>query len=818
MNVTMSQPKPMFSDIEADYDIVIVGSGPAGLSAASRAAALNARYVLLEAESHASDTIFKYQKGKHVMAEPGVLPLRSGLSFAAGKRETVLGTWNDELQQQGVNIAYGKRVSLIHRDEATRRFTIRCEDGSEATSRTVILAIGLQGNIRKLGVPGESLPRVQYTLSDPDEFNGETIVVVGAGDAGIENALALSSNNKVYILNRDEEFCRCKEGNLNLITSAIKTGAILPRNSANTIKVEETGSEPPLNFVLTGPNGEETIPCHRVIARLGATPPRKLVESFGIVFPNADPNSVPVLSERYESNVPGLFVVGALGGYPLIKQAMNQGHEVVDTIMGLPVEPADEPLLRDKFKRWRASASVSECLDIIGANIPLFRAMAKLQLREFMLDSNLLTPAAGAEIFKKNDYTNTFFSIVDGEIEIDVVGRDGKPLVVKLGKGEYFGEMGLISGRRRTATVRAGKKCVLIETPRRSMLKLIASVDDVRKQIDEAFVRRAIASYIGPMLSAEAISELVEGGVEVRRYNANQVLFRDGDAADGLYLIRRGSVTVSKLSAGRERVLSYVSAGNYVGEMALINDAPRSATVTAAVLTEVLVLKSENFKSVLAKNPKWRESIESRIISRVSQNVVREEASERDSDLIRFLIGQGLGEATDVLLIDESLCVQCDNCEVACAETHDGTSRLKRAAGPTYANIHVPTSCRHCEHPHCMKDCPPDAIRREANGEVLISDACIGCGNCERNCPYGVIQMAVQKPPKPGGLISWLLFGQGEAPGHRQPDYDPDAPKKAVKCDMCKGQAGGAACVRACPTGAAIRVAPEKFLQTVRRG
>ena len=66
--------------------------------------------------------------------------------------------------------------------------------------------------------------------------------------------------------------------------------------------------------------------------------------------------------------------------------------------------------------------------------------------------------------------------------------------------------------------------------------------------------------------------------------------------------------------------------------------------------------------------------------------------------------------------------------------------------GPTFAQIHVPTSCRHCEHPHCMKDCPPDAIHRAPNGEVFIDDTCIGCGNCERNCPYGVIQLAPVDP------------------------------------------------------------------------
>jgi Fe-S-cluster-containing hydrogenase component 2 len=167
-----------------------------------------------------------------------------------------------------------------------------------------------------------------------------------------------------------------------------------------------------------------------------------------------------------------------------------------------------------------------------------------------------------------------------------------------------------------------------------------------------------------------------------------------------------------------------------------------------------------------------------------------------------------------VLLIDESLCVRCDNCEKACADSHDGTSRLDREAGATFANIHVPTSCRHCENPHCMKDCPPDAIHRNPNGEVFIADTCIGCGNCERNCPYGVIQMAVVNPKRRRpSLIAWLLLGFTTEPG-REPHYVNDSlAKKAVKCDMCKDLSGGPACVRACPTGAAVRASPEEFLE-----
>jgi Fe-S-cluster-containing hydrogenase component 2 len=298
----------------------------------------------------------------------------------------------------------------------------------------------------------------------------------------------------------------------------------------------------------------------------------------------------------------------------------------------------------------------------------------------------------------------------------------------------------------------------------------------------------------------------------VKKFGGGEILFKEGDASDGVYLIRRGSVMISRVLAGREVVLSYLAAGNYIGEMALLTDTPRSATVKAAVTTEAVVLNSEAFKRVLGRNPKWREEMEARFLDRLRVNAAME-AQPDPGNIIAFLLQQGVGEATDVLLIDESLCVRCDNCEKACADVHDGTSRLNREAGPTLANIHVPTSCRHCEHPHCMKDCPPDAIHRSANGEVFINDTCIGCGNCEKNCPYGVIQLAPVDPKrKRPSLFSWLVLGLGPEPGREPKPKSMEIPKKAVKCDMCKDLPGGAACVRACPTGAALRVSPETFL------
>ncbi|MDB5705919.1 MAG: cyclic nucleotide-binding protein, partial [Sphingomonas bacterium] len=303
----------------------------------------------------------------------------------------------------------------------------------------------------------------------------------------------------------------------------------------------------------------------------------------------------------------------------------------------------------------------------------------------------------------------------------------------------------------------------------------------------------------------------------------------EGDAGEDLYVIRVGSMIVEKNVGGKPVFLSYLPAGSYVGEMALIGGGRRTATVKAAVKSEVIRLPGAAFRRLLEAKPRLLEKARADMAQRQNINAFVESRKDSFSGVVdmysqtaTFLVENGIGEATDVLLIDENLCVGCDNCEKACADSHEGLSRLDREAGRTYAHLHVPTSCRHCEHPHCMADCPPNAIHRGPDGEVVIDDTCIGCGNCQRNCPYGVIRMD-SVPPKKPGLLSWMFLGAGPGPGepskkwrYKHMKAGVEKPKKAIKCDMCSGIDGGPACVRACPTGAAIRVAPEEFLDVAR--
>ena len=432
-----------------EFQIAIVGAGPAGLAAAARAAVCDVSHVLLESAAHIADTTYKYQKGKLVMATPTALPLRCDLPFSAGSRESVLEEWHRCSEKLAINLRLHSEVTAVSRaGERRDLFELELSDGATIHASSVVLAIGLQGNLRKLDIPGAGPnERIQYQLDDPDDYRGETIAVIGAGDAAIENALALSEHNKVIIVNRRDEFARAKLGNLTAISKAIENGQIECYYQSSPLAICEH------NLRLMTARGEASLRCDRVVARLGAEPPRKLLESFGVQFTGPAANALPALDEHYQTSVPDLHIIGALSGSPLIKQAMNQGYEVVDYIRGnTDLLPADESLLAEKLaplaahiegersiQSGRESAfTVNELLREIQRITPLFADLNPLLMRELILESEARAVEADQFIFKRNDYSSSFFSIISGSVFID----PGIEQPLELETGEYFGEMG----------------------------------------------------------------------------------------------------------------------------------------------------------------------------------------------------------------------------------------------------------------------------------------------------------------------------------------------------------------------------------------
>ena len=519
------------------FRVAVVGSGPAGLSAAARAAELGMSHVLLEKTGHLSDTIYKYQKGKHVMATPSNLVLRSDLDFDAGKRETILGVWDEQVAERSVNVKLNAEVVEVTGETAD--FTLKLKNGETLKAEAVVLAIGTQGNPNKLRVPGADLPHIQYQLDDPGEYFDEHITVVGSGDAGIENALGLCADpaqrNVVTILNRSADFARAKGANVKLLEEAEADGRLIVRRETSPQEVR------PGEMVLETRDGEETIRCDRIIARTGSQPPRGFVEAIGIAFTSEDRAAFPQLSPSFETTKNGVHVIGALAGYPLIKHCMNQGYDVIEFLNGnTELKPADEPILAQKFAALPGSQPVDYWLERFNTNVVILQELSPLQMRELMLDSTVRAFRPGEVIFERNETGSSMFAIAEGSVAVEVNPADPS-ITVPIEQGSIFGEVGLVSGRRRGATIRAAEPTVAMELSRTAALKLLATAPSAARAVNRIAIERQLLQMFGSGLTKEDVAALVEAA-EVVEVRAGQAVITEGEEDKDVFVVRRGSM------------------------------------------------------------------------------------------------------------------------------------------------------------------------------------------------------------------------------------------------------------------------------------
>jgi thioredoxin reductase/NAD-dependent dihydropyrimidine dehydrogenase PreA subunit len=205
-------------------DVVIVGSGPAGLSASLAALARKLRFLTLEQDSFGG-TVAHYPRGKVVMTAPAVLPLIGRMRFREVSKEKLLSFWQRVIDKTGLKIRFGERVEAI--DRVSSGFVVRTTRGSYR-SRAVLLAIGRRGTPRKLEVPGEDLPKVVYRLIDPGQYREKHVLVVGGGDSALEAAASIAEerNTTVILSYRGEAFGRAKPKNRARVDAAVRRGAL----------------------------------------------------------------------------------------------------------------------------------------------------------------------------------------------------------------------------------------------------------------------------------------------------------------------------------------------------------------------------------------------------------------------------------------------------------------------------------------------------------------------------------------------------------------------------------------------------------------
>jgi thioredoxin reductase (NADPH) len=272
---------PVSQKSEDVYDVVIVGAGPAGISASLRAIENKLNHLTIERDE-IGGTVAKYPRQKLVMTSPVEFPLYGKFKKLELSKENLLNFWNTVLERADFKPHTQEAVERVMRDDEGV-FTVQT---SKATYRThaVVLALGRGGTPRKLGVKGEELPKVMYRLIEADHYINKNILVVGGGDSAVEAAMGLANQkgNKVTLSYRQNAFSRIKERNSRRIEEYGKSG-----------KINVLFNSKPVEFLLDSvildvDGTAQRIPNDYVWVFAGGIPPNDFLKLMNIQFGTMD--------------------------------------------------------------------------------------------------------------------------------------------------------------------------------------------------------------------------------------------------------------------------------------------------------------------------------------------------------------------------------------------------------------------------------------------------------------------------------------------------------------------------------------------------
>jgi thioredoxin reductase (NADPH) len=263
------------------HDVLVVGAGPAGISASLRAIENKLNYLTIERDE-IGGTVAKYPRQKLVMTSPVEFPMYGKFKKMQLSKENLLAFWDMILNRADFNVSTGEKVDDIQKGP-DRIFTV-ITNTNQYRARTVVLALGRAGEPRKLDVKGEDLPKVMYRLIEADHYINKKILVIGGGDSAVEAAMGLASQkgNQVMLSYRSERFSRIKERNATRIEEFTKSGKV--RVLFNSTPVEFK----PESVILDVAGQQQEFPNDFVWIFAGGTPPTAFLKKVGVGFGSCD--------------------------------------------------------------------------------------------------------------------------------------------------------------------------------------------------------------------------------------------------------------------------------------------------------------------------------------------------------------------------------------------------------------------------------------------------------------------------------------------------------------------------------------------------
>ncbi|MBK8701255.1 MAG: NAD(P)-binding domain-containing protein [Saprospiraceae bacterium] len=257
----------------AAYDLIVIGAGPAGISASLQSKINGMKVITLEQDT-LGGTVSNFPRAKIVMTNPMNLPGHGKIKlFETGKTE-LLELWQDVISKNQIDVRENSKVEAITKRDHS--FEVTTAKGEIFTANRVLLAIGRRGTPRKLNVPGELLEKVTYRLLEPELIAGKNVLVVGGGDSAIESALLLAQANQVTLSYRSDKFSRLKPKNETSIQNAIKSNLLKVAFNTQVLSIEDD------KVVMAEGDDKHILPNDLVFIFAGGELPTQFLEKIGI--------------------------------------------------------------------------------------------------------------------------------------------------------------------------------------------------------------------------------------------------------------------------------------------------------------------------------------------------------------------------------------------------------------------------------------------------------------------------------------------------------------------------------------------------------